>query len=324
MCSAPEIQSEHACRSGQDSPIPSAPPSTGSAPTSRSFPRSPSGSSCACSTTTGARRGSICRKSRRSAGTATCRTSSPASATAFACTARGSRSRGIWCNPNKLLLDPYAKAIDGSGSGTRRSSRITSTNPRTRRTTRTARRSAEVGGRQPVLRLGARSPPEHAVARDRRLRDARQGFTKRHPDIPEELRGTYAGLAHPAAIEVPAAARHHRGRAAAGPPVRPGLVCSSAGCATTGATTRSATSRRTTNTRCGQTRRAGAGVQAPGEDAARGRHRGHPRRGLQPHRRRQPSRPGAVVQGHRQRRLLPADRRTTAATTWTTPAPATR
>ncbi len=28
-----------------------------------------------------------------------------------------------------------------------------------------------------------------------------KGLTMRHPDIPEELRGTYAGLAHPALIE---------------------------------------------------------------------------------------------------------------------------
>ena len=28
-----------------------------------------------------------------------------------------------------------------------------------------------------------------------------KGFTRRHPGIPEPLRGTYAGLAHPAAIE---------------------------------------------------------------------------------------------------------------------------
>src|SRR4029453_10093739 len=28
-----------------------------------------------------------------------------------------------------------------------------------------------------------------------------KGFTARHPAIPEELRGTYAGLTHPAAIE---------------------------------------------------------------------------------------------------------------------------
>jgi len=28
-----------------------------------------------------------------------------------------------------------------------------------------------------------------------------RGFTRRHPGVPEPLRGTYAGLAHPAAIE---------------------------------------------------------------------------------------------------------------------------
>ena len=28
-----------------------------------------------------------------------------------------------------------------------------------------------------------------------------KGFTERHPDIPPDLRGTYAGLAHPAAID---------------------------------------------------------------------------------------------------------------------------
>ena len=28
-----------------------------------------------------------------------------------------------------------------------------------------------------------------------------KGFTMRHPDIPPNLRGTYAGLAHPAAID---------------------------------------------------------------------------------------------------------------------------
>lgn len=27
-----------------------------------------------------------------------------------------------------------------------------------------------------------------------------RGFTKLHPDVPEALRGTYAGLAHPAAV----------------------------------------------------------------------------------------------------------------------------
>ena len=52
-------------------------------------------------------------------------------------------------------------------------------------------------------------------------------------------------------------------------------------------------------------------------------HRGHPRRGLQPHRRGQPSRPDAVVPRHRQCQLLHA-RRGPRATISTRPAAATR
>ena len=55
-----------------------------------------------------------------------------------------------------------------------------------------------------------------------------------------------------------------------------------------------------------------------------GRHRGHPRRGLQPHRRRQRDRPDAVLARPRQCQLLPAGARTIRATASTTPAPATR
>ena len=70
-------------------------------------------------------------------------------------------------------------------------------------------------------------------------------------------------------------------------------------------------------------RPAGPGVQGDGARPARGRHRGDPRRGLQPHRRGQPHGPDAVVPGHRQRAPTTGWSRTTAATTWTTPAPAT-
>ena len=47
-------------------------------------------------------------------------------------------------------------------------------------------------------------------------------------------------------------------------------------------------------------------VQGDGGAPARRRPRGDPRRGLQPHRRRQRARADAVVQGHRQRVVLPA------------------
>ena len=76
-----------------------------------------------------------------------------------------------------------------------------------------------------------------------------KGFTKLHPDVPEELRGTYAGLAHPAAV----AHLQRLGVTAVellpGAPVRARRAAGrSAGCATTGAISRSATSRRTTST----------------------------------------------------------------------------
>ena len=50
----------------------------------------------------------------------------------------------------------------------------------------------------------------------------------------------------------------------------------------------------------------GARVQDDGAGAARRRHRGHPRRRLQPHRRRQSARADAVAARHRQRVVLPA------------------
>ena len=53
-------------------------------------------------------------------------------------------------------------------------------------------------------------------------------------------------------------------------------------------------------------RRAGAGVQGHGQGAPPRGHRGDPRRRLQPHRRGEPPRPDARLQGHRQRCLLPA------------------
>ncbi|NEQ20751.1 MAG: glycogen debranching protein GlgX [Microcoleus sp. SIO2G3] len=122
----------------------------------------------------------------------------------------GFRVHGPWApheghrfNPNKLLIDPYGKAIDG-----------------------------EVGNGPELFAYSWDSPEEdlsfsdlddaHLVPKsvvvdesfdwggDKLLRipwhetviyeTHVKGFTKLHPDIPEHLRGTYAGMAHPAAI----------------------------------------------------------------------------------------------------------------------------
>ena len=55
---------------------------------------------------------------------------------------------------------------------------------------------------QPLLRLARRPPARDGRGTRRSIYEVHvKGFTARHPGIPEELRGTYAGLAHPAAIE---------------------------------------------------------------------------------------------------------------------------
>ena len=261
-----------------------------------------------------------------SSGTATCPAAEPDSATATACTARGSRTQGMRCNPAKLLLDPYAKAIDGRcRAGTRRCSATSSTSATGGERRDSAPFMPQCVVVDPYFDWGDDRPPRMPWHETVVYEVHVKGFTQRHPDVPEELRGTYAGLAHPAAIEhlqplgvtavelLPVHQFVHdqrlRRRGAAqllglqlDRLLRPAQRLLGRG----------------------QARRAGAGVQGDGAGAARRRHRGHPRRGLQPHRRGQPPRPTLSLQGHRQRRLLPRSTPTSRATTWTTPAPATR
>ena len=180
---------------------------------------------------------------------------------------------------------------------------------------------------RPVLRLGQRPPAGDAMHETIIYEAHVRGLTIRHPAVPEELRGTYAGIAHPAVIEHLTVARHHRHRADAGAPVRPrppprrarpaqllGLQLHRL--------PRPA-QRLLGRTASGSDPGPGAGVQDDGQGAHHAGHRGDPRRRLQPHRRGQPHGPDAVDAGHRQPRLLPPRRRRPRATTSTSPAPAT-
>ena len=162
----------------------------------------------------------------------------------------------------------------------------------------------------PAFSWGGDAPPTHAVARHGDLRVHVKGFTQQHPDVPQTLRGTYAGSRAAPAIEhlqrlgvtaVELLPVHHVRR-------RPASWSTSGlrnywGYNTIGFFAPD------TALLVAERRGRGARVQDDGASAARGRHRGDPRRGLQPHRRRQSARADAVVPRHRQRRLLPARRR---------------
>ncbi|MGO9886934.1 MAG: glycogen debranching protein GlgX [Solirubrobacteraceae bacterium] len=120
----------------------------------------------------------------------------------------GFRVHGPWdppsgarCNPAKLLLDPYARAVAGAvrwhpavfGHAPDDPDRPDDTDsaPYVPRSVVVASDFDWGGDRAPARPMADSIFYEVHV----------KGFTKLHPDVPEELRGTYAGVAHPAAVE---------------------------------------------------------------------------------------------------------------------------
>ena len=110
---------------------------------------------------------------------------------------------GQWCNPAKLLLDPYAKAIDGSVDWKPACFAYDMGDPdgAARNDEDSAPHVPRSVVHNPYFDWGHdRSPaiPMHeSVIYEAHVK----GFTQLHPGIPAELRGTYAGLAHPVVIE---------------------------------------------------------------------------------------------------------------------------
>jgi isoamylase len=109
-------------------------------------------------------------------------------------------SRGLRCNPAKLLLDPYARAISGSVSFGPEVLGQDQTDPAKPSTLD----SAPYVPRSLVVDTGFgwqdADRPWHRYADSVIYEVHVKGFTMRHPDIPANLRGTYAGLAHEAVI----------------------------------------------------------------------------------------------------------------------------
>ncbi|MEZ5116157.1 MAG: glycogen debranching protein GlgX [Candidatus Nanopelagicales bacterium] len=109
--------------------------------------------------------------------------------------------RGARWNPNKLLIDPYARAVEGRMSldpailGHQLGDDLA----------RNDTDSAAFVPRSVAVRDDfdwGDDSPRRVPWGDTVIYEAHvRGFTRLHPGIPEELRGTYAGLAHPAALE---------------------------------------------------------------------------------------------------------------------------
>ena len=111
-------------------------------------------------------------------------------------------ARGLRCNPNKLLLDPYAKAVSGNNLdwdqslygyqfGDPDSRNDADSGPFTMRGVVVSPFFDWANDRAPG------TPYNESVIYEAHVR----GLTILHPDIPEPLRGTYSGLAHPVMID---------------------------------------------------------------------------------------------------------------------------
>jgi isoamylase len=121
----------------------------------------------------------------------------------------GYRVHGRWaaeeghrCNASKLLIDPYARSIDGE---VRWNPAVFGYRPGEPDTSRNDDDSAPYVPKGVVVDseydwegdVRPNTPLHRTVIYELHVK----GFTARHPAIPPELRGTYAGLGHPAAIE---------------------------------------------------------------------------------------------------------------------------
>ena len=109
---------------------------------------------------------------------------------------------GHWCNPAKLLLDPYAKALDGSWTWNE------AIFPYTFGEAESSRNDLDSAPFlpkcvvvNPYFDWGSDRRPNTPMHRTVVYQTHVRGFTQTHPEVPEELRGTYAGMGHPAAIK---------------------------------------------------------------------------------------------------------------------------
>ncbi len=104
-------------------------------------------------------------------------------------------------NPNKLLLDPYAKAVDGQVQWGQSVFSYTFGDPDSRNDEDSAGAMMKGVVVNPFFDWTGDRQPKTPYAETFIYEAHVKGLTQLNPLIPEELRGTYSGIAHPAVID---------------------------------------------------------------------------------------------------------------------------
>ena len=111
---------------------------------------------------------------------------------------------GLRHNVNKLLLDPHATAIEGGNDWAADNQSFFGhdmNEPSTRNDSDSAPHSPRCVITDSSFDWADDEAPRTPLAQSVIYETHVKGFTKLHPGVPEEIRGTYAGLAHPAALK---------------------------------------------------------------------------------------------------------------------------
>ena len=109
-------------------------------------------------------------------------------------------AKGLRCNPNKLLIDPYAKALCGAYDWDPSLFGYRFDDPDSRNDDDSAIHSMLSVVINPFFDWSGDRPPRTPYAESVIYEAHVKGLTATHPEVPEEYRGTYAGVAHPAVI----------------------------------------------------------------------------------------------------------------------------
>jgi isoamylase len=110
-------------------------------------------------------------------------------------------SEGHRCNPSKLLLDPYAKAIDRQVDGDESLFSYRFNDPTEPNTMDNVRHTMLSVVTNPYFDWANDRPPNRAYHETVIYEAHVKGLTRTHPALPREIRGTYAGIGHPAIIQ---------------------------------------------------------------------------------------------------------------------------
>ncbi len=108
---------------------------------------------------------------------------------------------GLRCDPSKLLLDPYAKAVHGQLTWSESLFSYDLADSRTRNVADSAPSMPKNVVINPFFDWANDRPPRTPYHETLIYEAHVRGLTIKHPDIPAAQRGTYAGLAHPAITE---------------------------------------------------------------------------------------------------------------------------